>query len=207
MHLLERDHCFDQLSELLRMATIGQGKTVLISGEAGIGKTSLVEQFVNQHASVARQLWGACEAFFTPRPLGPLYDIASQVGGSLLALMGHDTERPRLFSVFLDELRQSPLPAIVVFEDVHWADEATLDLIKLLGRRISHLPALFLITYRENELSLDHPLWSVIGDLPGAAVARLPLAPLSEQAVAQLAEQAHRPARQRRWLAIPGVFL
>lgn len=194
MHLLERDHCFDQLSELLHMATTGRGKTVLISGEAGIGKTSLVEQFVSQHASVVRQLWGACEAFFTPRPLGPLYDIASQVGDSLLALMGHDTERPRLFSAFLDELRQGSLPTIVVFEDVHWADEATLDLIKFLGRRISHLPVLFLITYRENELNVNHPLRSVIGDLPGTAVARLSLAPLSEQAVAHLAEQAHRPA-------------
>src|SRR2546423_6969028 len=109
------------------------------------------------------------------------YDIATQAQGSLPTLMGRDMERPTLFSAFLDELQQSPIPTVVVFEDVHWADEATLDLIKFLGRRIPHLPILFLVTYRDTELSLDHPLWSVIGDLPGNAVARLRLAPLSEQ--------------------------
>jgi predicted ATPase/DNA-binding CsgD family transcriptional regulator len=196
MDLLERDHYFDQLSILLRTAMTGNGRTVLISGEAGIGKSALVEQFVSQHCSAARRFWGACEALFTPRPLGPLYDIATQAQGSLSTLMGGDSERPRLFSAFLDELQKSPLPTVVVFEDVHWADEATLDLIKFLGRRIPHLPVLFLVTYRDTELSLDHPLWSVIGDLPSDAVARLRLAPLSEQAVTCLANLAHRPAEQ-----------
>ena len=162
MDLLERDHCFDQLSELLCTATTGHGRTVLISGEAGIGKTALVELFVSRHRSTVRRLWGACEAFFTPRPLGPLYDIATQAQGSLPTLMGRDMERPTLFSAFLDELQQSPIPTVVVFEDVHWADEATLDLIKFLGRRIPHLPILFLVTYRDTELSLDYPLWSAI---------------------------------------------
>ena len=196
MDLLERDHCFNQLAELLRTAATGNGRTVLISGEAGIGKTALVERFVNQHCSAARRLWGACEALFTPRPLGPLYDIATQAQGSLSTVMGSEVERPTLFSAFLDELQKSPLPTIVVFEDVHWADEATLDLIKFLGRRIPHLPVLFLVTYRDNELSLDHPLWSVIGDLPSNAMARLRLAPLSEQAVTCLENLAHRPAEQ-----------
>ncbi|HEX9131390.1 MAG TPA: AAA family ATPase, partial [Ktedonobacteraceae bacterium] len=196
MDLLERDYYFDQLLELLRTTTAGNGRTVLISGEAGIGKTALVEQFVSQHCSASRRLWGACEALFTPRPLGPLYDIATQAQGSLFTLMGLDTERPTLFSAFLDELQKSPIPTVVVFEDVHWADEATLDLIKFLGRRIPHLPVLFLVTYRDNELSLDHPLWSVIGDLPGNAVARLSLTPLSEQAVTYLANLAHRSADQ-----------
>src|SRR6266487_4646758 len=181
MDLLERDHCFDQLSELLRTATTGNGRTVLISGEAGIGKTALVEQFVSQQGSSATRLWGACEALFTPRPLGPLYDIATQVGGRLAELLAGNTERATLFSALLEELQKSPVPTLLVFEDVHWADEATLDLIKFLGRRIPHLPVLFLVTYRDTELSLDHPLWSVIGDLPGNAVARLRLAPLSEQ--------------------------
>ena len=196
MDLLERDHYLDQLLVLLRTAMTGNGRTVLISGEAGIGKTALVEQFVSQHRSVARQLWGACEALFTPRPLGPLYDIATQAQGGLSTLMGRDTERPTLFSAFLDELQKSPLPTVVVFEDVHWADEATLDLIKFLGRRIPHLPVLFLVTYRDNELSIDHPLWSVIGDLPSNAMARLRLAPLSEHAVTCLANLADRSAEQ-----------
>ncbi len=194
MSLLERDHYLDQLSELLRTATTGQGRTVVISGEAGIGKTALVEQFVNR--CEAKQLWGACEALFTPRPLGPLYDIAAQAQGSLATLMGREKDRPALFSAFLEELQKSPTPTVVVFEDVHWADEATLDLIKFLGRRIPHLPVLFLVTYRDTELSPDHPLRSVIGDLPGKAVTRLRLAPLSEDAVTTLARQADCPADQ-----------
>ncbi len=196
MDLLERDHCFEQLSVFFRTATTGNGRTVLVSGEAGIGKTALVEQFVSQHCRAARRLWGACEALFTPRPLGPLYDIAAQARSSLSTLMSRDTPRPTLFSAFLEELQKSAIPSVVVFEDVHWADEATLDLIKFLGRRILSLAALFIVTYRDDELSRDHPLWSVIGDLPGKAVARLRLTPLSEQAVTYLAHQAHRSAEQ-----------
>ena len=179
MGLLERDPYLDQLSDLLRTATSAQGRTVLISGEAGIGKTALVEQFVNQSCGQAKQLWGACEALFTPRPLGPLYDIATQARGSLAALMDREMDRPTVFSAFLEELQKSPLPTVVVFEDVHWADEATLDLITFVGRRIDHLPVLFLVTYRDTELSPEHPLRLVIGDLPGKAVARLRLSPLS----------------------------
>jgi predicted ATPase len=198
MELLEREHCFEQLLMLARMASTGHGQTVLISGEAGIGKTALVEEFIRRHCPAIRLLWGACEALFTPRPLGPLYDIATQTQGALSTLMGmgRDTGRPTLFSAFLDELQKSADPTIVVFEDVHWADEATLDLIKFLGRRISHLPVLFLVTYRDNELSLAHPLWSVVGDLRGKAVTRLRLNPLSEQVVTCLANQAHRSAEQ-----------
>ena len=196
MDLLERDHCFEQLSVLFRTAATGNGRIALISGEAGIGKTALVEQFVSQQCRAARRLWGACEALFTPRPLGPLYDIAAQARGTLSQLMSRDTPRPTLFSTFLDELQKSAIPSVVVVEDVHWADEATLDLIKFLGRRMLSLPALFIVTYRDDELGRDHPLWSVIGDLPSKAVTRLRLTPLSEQAVTHLAHLAHRPAEQ-----------
>src|SRR5215472_15588592 len=110
MVLLERDHFFDQLSALLRTASTGHGQTVLISGEAGIGKTALVEQFVNQQCGAARRLWGVCDALFTPRPLGPLHDIAAQARGILSQLMGRDTERSTLFSALLEELQQGPLP-------------------------------------------------------------------------------------------------
>ncbi|HET8840332.1 MAG TPA: AAA family ATPase, partial [Ktedonobacteraceae bacterium] len=194
MGLLEREHYLDQLTKLLGAAATGQGQTVLISGEAGIGKTALVEQFVQQSSRSAKRLWGACEALFTPRPLGPLYDIALQVRGSLANLMNNSLDRSVLFSAFLEELQKSSLPTIMVFEDIHWADEATLDFIKFLGRRILHLPVLFLITYRDTELSPDHPWHSVIGDLPSKTTTRLKITPLSERAVTWLALQANRPA-------------
>ena len=190
MKLLERDQHFEQLLLLFHTATMGHGHTVLVSGEAGIGKTALVEQFVRQHCKTARRLWGACEALFTPRPLGPLYDMAAQ--GGLPALMNPDTPRPLVFSTFLDELKRSGRPAVVVMEDIHWADEATLDLIKFLGRRIARLPTLFILTYRDDELSRDHPLRAVLGDLPSTTVTRLRLTHLSEQAVTQLARRANQ---------------
>ncbi|HET8844376.1 MAG TPA: AAA family ATPase, partial [Ktedonobacteraceae bacterium] len=194
MNLLERDHFFEQLSALLCAAAGGHGRTVLVNGEAGIGKTALIEQFVSQYGNNAELLWGTCEAFFTPRPLGPLYDIATQVGGRLAELLDCNTGQAALFSAFLEELQKRSQPSIVVFEDVHWADEATLDLIKFLGRRVLSLPVLFLVTYRDTEPSFDHPLQSVLGDLPSKAVVRLRLSPLSEQAVAYLANLAHRSA-------------
>lgn len=190
--LLERDDALEQLSHFLSTARSGHGRTVLISGEAGIGKTALVEHFAHQQSRAAGYLWGACEALFTPCPLGPLYDIATQVGGRLAQLLRSTPEQAILFHAVLAELQQRPSPTIVVFEDVHWADEATFDLIKFLGRRITSLPVLFLITYRDSELKADHPLRSAIGDLPGKAVARLQLAPLSEQAVISLAKRAQR---------------
>src|SRR5258708_24435986 len=194
--LLERDRYFEQLSGLFHAATTGHGRTALVSGEAGIGKTALVEQFVSQQCRNARRLWGACEALFTPRPLGPLYDIAAQTRSTLATLMSRDTPRPVVFSALHDELQTSAIPTVVVFEDVHWADEATLDLIKFLGRRIPSLPAFFIVTYLDDELSLDHPLRPVVRDLPDKALARLQLAPLSERAVKHLAQQANRSVEE-----------
>lgn len=196
MDLLERERALEQMAELLHQATSKQGQTVLLSGEAGIGKTALVDAFVRQHAGTIRALWGACEALFTPRPLGPLYDIASQVRGRLGTLIGQTMERSLLFSAFLEELQQATVPTVVIFEDVHWADEATLDLIKFLGRRILPLSVVFVVTYRDNELGREHPLRSVLGDLPANAVTRLRLTPLSEQTVARLAQQAQREGKR-----------
>src|SRR5262249_30273099 len=155
------------LAALWRTATSGKGQTVFVSGEAGIGKTSLVEHFLVQHCGSARMLVGGCEAFFTPRPLGPLYDIAVQSQGRLSQLLRQDLPRATLFSALLEDLQGSKSPTVLVFEDVHWADEATLDLIKFLGRRLQTLPVLFLLTFRDDELGPDHPLWFVLGDLPG----------------------------------------
>src|ERR1700751_477689 len=107
MDLLERDRSFEQLSELFHTATTGQGRTVLVSGEAGIGKTALVEQFVNKYCRAARRLWAACEALFTPRPLGPLYDIAAQAGSPLRALLEGEANRAALFAALLDDISGS----------------------------------------------------------------------------------------------------
>lgn len=200
--LLERETHLAQLAAQLEKAARGVGSTVLVSGEAGIGKSSLVERFAQRQQDAVRLLWGACEALFTPRPLGPLHDIAHATQGELYALLEHGADRPALFAALLDDLRQGASPSILVFEDVHWADEATLDLIKYLGRRIHQTPALFILTYRDDEIGRDHPLRYVLGDLPPRAVARIALPPLSEASVAALAQAAHRP--DERLYAVTG---
>ena len=196
MKLLERDSFLHQLDVALKEAIAGQGRVALVSGEAGIGKTSLVEHFTRAHQDSVRVLWGACDSLFTPRPLGPLHDIAMQLEGQLPTLLNSNADRQAIFSACLVELQNRP--TIVVFEDVHWADEATLDLIKFLGRRIQRTPSLFILTYRDDELSAEHPLRLVLGDLSRAATNRLQLLPLSESSVFTLARAADQTERAHK---------
>ena len=190
MELLEREQFLAELEAILNGVAVGKGRFVLVSGEAGIGKSWLVERFVEAHKIQARVLWGACDALFTPRPLGPLYDIAHQTQGNLLTLLEEGASRAAIFSAALDELGNEHTPSLTVIEDVHWADEATLDLMKFLGRRINRINSMLIATYRDDEVGADHPLRLVLGDLPHLARLRLP--PLSEAAVERLAEEAGR---------------
>jgi DNA-binding CsgD family transcriptional regulator/tetratricopeptide (TPR) repeat protein len=156
---------------------------VLVAGEAGIGKTALVRAFDSRIGSV-RVLWGTCDSLFTPRPLGPWIDIAEQTGGALARVLERGANASEVFAAVSDELRRRSL-TVVVLEDLHWADEATLDVLRLLGRRIEALPVLLVVTYRDDELDRSHPLRVVLGELPGRG--RLSLAPLSLEAVSILA--------------------
>ena len=128
MELLERDSPLKDLREWLREATAGQGRIALVSGEAGIGKTALIEGFLAEHRPEVRLLCGECDALFTPQPLAPLYDIAHQTNGRLLELIQSADNRLAIFDTLLRELQGAGKPTVLVFEDVHWADAATLDL-------------------------------------------------------------------------------
>jgi DNA-binding CsgD family transcriptional regulator len=192
MDLLEREQCFADLTAWLSAALQRGGCIALVGGEAGIGKTALVHEFSKQQRAT-RVLWGACDALFTPRPLAPLHDVARQTQGALLTAINSGANRDAIFSVTLDELERAH--ALVVFEDMHWADEATLDLVKFLGRRMHRTRSMLALTYRDDEVGPQHPLRFVIGDLPRANTHRMSLSPLSEAAVAQLATRAGRPAK------------
>ncbi|HEY9345120.1 MAG TPA: AAA family ATPase, partial [Inquilinus sp.] len=172
MELLERDHELQALAVALNEATAGEGRIVLVSGEAGIGKTSFVDRFIATAGRTARVLEGQCDSLFTPSPLGPLYDIARQTGGRLLAQLEAEAPRAALFSTMLDLLRGQPQPVILRVEDIHWADEATLDLIKHLGRRIADHPVLIILTYRDDEVGAQHPLRLLLGDLAMSRIVR-----------------------------------
>ena len=184
--LLERTLELDTLAEELATVTgTRSGRLVLLGGEAGIGKTALAQAFCSRLDSV-RVLTGACEALQTARPLGPLVDVATETGGELASLVETGASASDVLAAFLAELRRRPAN-VVVLEDLHWADEATLDLVRLLGRRIEGAPALVVITYRDDELGRAHPLRLVLGELPRAAVTRLRLEPLSAAGVEILA--------------------
>jgi DNA-binding CsgD family transcriptional regulator/tetratricopeptide (TPR) repeat protein len=185
--LLERSEELGQLGRLLeRVHVSGSGELCLIGGEAGVGKTALVRRFCNQHSGT-RVLWGACDPLFTPQPLGPLMDIASRVGGELLRLGGSRARPYEVASALLNELRDAA-SVIVVLEDLQWADEATLDVMRLLSGRVESASALLIATYRDDELGRVHPLRFLLGEMPRhESVLRMKLRPLSATAVAALA--------------------
>lgn len=186
--LLEREHALDSLAEYACSAADGEGRTVLIAGEAGVGKTALIDAFSAQTPQLA-WLRGACDGLFTPRPLGPILDVAACAGGALRAALRPGAPREEVFAALLQLLQQQPTG--LVLEDVHWADEATLDLIAFLGRRVREAPALVIVTYRDDALPVDHPLHLVLGELTVArSTRRIGVAPLSEQAVARLSVDA-----------------
>ncbi len=194
MSLIERDSDLDVLNALRSDAAAGQGRIALVLGEAGIGKTSLLREFAGLQRRDTRVLWGSCEALFTPHPLAPLYDIARQIGGAFPDQLEAAESRDRVFNLTIDELARGPAPTVVIIEDTHWADEATLDFIKFLGRRLHRLGVLLIISYRDDEVNPRHPLCSVVGDLPPKSARRLHLAPLSAEGVASLAREAGQAA-------------
>ena len=188
MDLLEREGDLEVLRRALGGAERRSGSVVLIGGEAGIGKTLLVQSFSETHAGDARILWGACDDLSTPRTLGPFRDIAGQVDGGLRNAVTEGT-RGEVFDAVSEVLIEVDRPTVVVVEDVHWADGATLDVLKFLGRRIERAPVTLVLTYRDEEVPDNHPLMLMMGDLPASAVHRVHPAPLSKAAVENLASE------------------
>jgi len=188
MLLLERDRQLAQLTRWQEASESRSGCVVLVTGEAGVGKTAVIREFMRRRGAGIRVLWGACDPLSTPQPLGPLADISRQVGGALLEAMAQGTNRDRIFATTVNELERSGEPVVLVIEDMHWADDATLDLMKYLARRIGRTRATLIVTYRTDEIHTRHPLQVALGLLPGETVRRLPLSALSEAAVGELAQ-------------------
>ncbi len=160
---------------------------MLVRGEAGIGKTAVIRRFCEEQRPPLRILWGACEALFAPRALGPVIDVARDTGGEFGQVVARGAHPHEVVSALIREVTDS-CPTVLVLEDLHWADEATLDVLRLLGRRIEAVPALVVATYRDDELGKASPLRVVLGELartPG--IERVELVRLSPEAVATLA--------------------
>lgn len=181
MELLERGREAAALSRALSTASDGRGSVALVTGEAGAGKTALLRAFAEQQTLTRRSLWGVCDDLIAPRPLGPLRDLLAQTGASPYR------STTEVLDAIMATLNRPPHPSLLIVEDAQWADEATLDGLRFLTRRISRLPALLVISFRDDETSAGHPLRRTLGSIPPADVMRLPLAALSRAAVAKLA--------------------
>src|SRR5688572_8341564 len=182
MELLERDELLGTLRELRQRAAAGDGTLLFVEGEAGIGKTSLLQTFCRQERE-APVHWGGCDALHAPRPLGLLYEIAAGLTAELQRALREGKERMQIFGAFLGAVAK---PTLVVFEDLHRADEATLDFLRYVGRRIDRTHTLIIGTFRNDEVGPTHPLRTVLGDLATCGARRLTLQPLSFAAVKQL---------------------
>lgn len=187
----------DELSALAALfglvAESRQGRVALVYGEAGIGKTALVRRFCDELPPSARAMRGKCDELFTPRPLGPLFDVARGLGGGLADALEKNSTPFEIVTALVEAL-DAGRPTVLVLEDVHLADEATLDVLRILGGRTEDVPALIVLTYREDALDRWHPVRIVLGEIAAASrVQRFKLAPLSQQAVAELAGNAVSP--------------
>jgi DNA-binding CsgD family transcriptional regulator len=180
--VLEREAEWAALRRAASDARGGRGRVVLVAGEAGIGKSTLVRAL----AAAVRTHVGLCEPLDVPAPLGPLHDLAATLGEPLAAAVAGG-DAPAVARALLDALERDA-PGVAIVEDAHWADAATADVLRLAARRIETRRALLVITFRDEALPSSHPLALLAGDLAGApAVERLRPRPLSADAVAALA--------------------
>jgi predicted ATPase/DNA-binding CsgD family transcriptional regulator len=187
MELLEREGALAALVAARNDAARGEGRVVFVTGEPGIGKTSLVTRFVDDLGADARVLLGTCDDLSIPRPLGPIRDLAGGVSEPLEQALAAGAAAHEVQTLLLAELELEPHPTVLVLEDVHWADDATFDSITVLGRRIGSLPAVLVLTLRSGEAPPGHPLHATLGAVRADHSTVIELAPLSEGAVASLA--------------------
>ena len=189
MALLEREAELRALRAAVADAGARRGSVVVVLGEAGIGKTSLVQALRDDPGTECRVAIGLCDDLLTRRTLGPFHDIARSLGGELARAVA-TSDSAAVCDAVVAELDHPLRPTVMVLEDVHWADEATLDVLRYVGRRIAPLRGVLVVTYRGEEIGPDDPLTRVLGALTSTTVRHVRPQSLSEESVAALASEA-----------------
>lgn len=189
------------LRDRLAAALVGEGGLVLISGEAGIGKTALADALGCEAVEQgARMVVGRCYELTETPPYGPWTELLTHCAAlpdmppvPIDMLQPHGAgERAgqaALFAQVGDVLAAAAAqhPLVLLLDDMHWADPASLDLLCVLARRLAALSLLLLVTYRSDELSRRHPLHHLLPVLVRETdAARLDLRPLTGYDVREL---------------------
>src|SRR5689334_10403467 len=188
--LVERDAEQTVLRRVVRSVTrSGSGVVVAVVGEAGSGKSALVRAFLADLDDDVVVAAGSCDDLLAPRGLGPFREMVDALPDLAAAFPGPADD---VFPALLRAL--AVRPTVVVVEDVHWADDASLDAIRYLSRRISTVPAVLVLTYREEDVDAAHPLRRILGGLGGRTVERIAPAPLSIAAIRALSGVPRRQA-------------
>ena len=189
--IVERDEILATINECITEAERGTGSLVLVGGEAGSGKTSVVRETVARCGNSVAVVQGACDPLTTARPLGPVLEIAAHPDLGLGGLIGDARTPADVAAELTDALASHPGAVLVVVEDLHWADDGTLDTMRYLARRVDRTRAVVLATYRTDEVVDDHRLVPVLGHLRRLTPTRhVETRPLSLEAVRDLVRQA-----------------
>jgi DNA-binding CsgD family transcriptional regulator len=198
MDFVGRSEELDQLQAALAAAAAGEGRFVLVQGESGVGKTTLVRTFIASVEARSTILYGACEDWLTPWPLQP---FSSMVAGEPELRSALESEDTIAFSAQLLSWLESG--GAVVVDDAQWADQATLEVLRYVGRRISATSGLVVVIVRDEDMSREHPLRRVVGSIPPAVTIRVHLKPLDIAAVRELAQQSDVDALYSKTNGIP----
>lgn len=188
--LLEREDVLAEMESLADSTASGSGRIVLLRGEAGVGRTAVLRRFLDAVAGKAEVLHGCCDPLSAPLPLGPLIDMFNRLPAAQAAELGAAIDAGDSESLYkrLLQLLRDGRRWVCVIDDAHWADAATLDLLRFLARRIDTLPALVVVSYRDFELGQGHPLAVMLGDMSNHdSLTRISLSPLTIDAVRVLA--------------------
>lgn len=189
MKLIERDDVLQQLADAHSAACAGDGRLVLVAGEAGIGKTSVLRSFAGSVVGSGPAAWGWCDPLSAPRPFAPFLEVLQTLRYPG-PLEGMKSARD-LLSALLQEVRGARCRVLIFIEDAHWADDASLEVLRLVGRRVHLLPALMVVSFRDDEVGAMHPLKRALGSLATApAISRIILPPLSADGIRRLAADA-----------------